>query len=249
MRLRIGTWNIKGGRGAKGYPLIRNRTRYLDRIAEIIARKDLQAIVLQEVDVRSWLVGRVHQPQYLADKLTALTGKRWAYLFASAKPYWGGSFGNAVLACFPLEKVLQLPLKMDGQKAEDRVFLLARLIVSESEHIGIGSFHLSYRSEFLRNWEVEKIKISLKDLNSLSRLILGGDLNTRRESEAFRKMLGDHIPLDDLGPVEGVSFTSDKGCEARIDFLFGCGVKPVASGIVDSSGNSDHHLVWAECKL
>jgi endonuclease/exonuclease/phosphatase (EEP) superfamily protein YafD len=97
---------------------------------------------------------------------------------------------------------------------------------------------------------VEKIKAALKNLLPLPPLILGGDLNARRESEVFRKILEEYLPLADLGPVEGCSFASpDKGYEARIDFLLGCGVKPVASGIIDSSGSSDHHLVWAECEL
>jgi endonuclease/exonuclease/phosphatase family metal-dependent hydrolase len=66
MKLRVGTWNIKGGRGAKGFPFLLSK-RNLDKIAEEICRANLHVVLLQEVDVKNLRCCWVHQPRYLAE--------------------------------------------------------------------------------------------------------------------------------------------------------------------------------------
>mgnify|MGYP001001362957 FL=1 len=146
MKLRVGTWNIKGGRGAKGFPFLLSK-RNLDKIAEEICRANLHVVLLQEVDVKNLRCCWVHQPRYLAGKLEEYTGEKWNYLFARAFPLLGGSYGNAVLAVYPLEEVLSLSLKFPGQKVEERVFLFAHLFPPDISPLGIGCFHLSVKSE------------------------------------------------------------------------------------------------------
>lgn len=248
--MRVGTWNIKGGRGASGHPVLYNRKKYLDQIAELICSAGLQAVALQEVDLRTLRSGFVHQPRYLAKKLSQLTGKSWNYLFAKAIRLQGGLYGNAILAAFPLEMVMKVPLKVPGQRCEERVFLLARILLPEtSTEIGFGSFHLSVEGDYLRLQEAKKIKAALLEVSPLIPLILGGDLNKGQSSAAYQEMLTGEIPLGDLGPAAGSSFVSNSGYSTRIDFLFGRGVTPLASGVIDVGAASDHHLVWVECRI
>jgi len=247
LKLRIGTWNIKGGRGAKGFPVMLNK-KHLDRIAKEIYQAGLQVIALQEVDQKNLRSMFVHQTLYLARKLEEYTGRKWFFLFAPALRLLGGYYGNAVLASYPLQEVLKLTLEIPGQRVEKRVFLFAHLLSDECEAVGIGSFHLSVKGEYQRLQEVKKIKAALGKLFPPIPLILGGDLNGRRGSAAYREMLTGIFPLEELGPGEGDSFIAP-AYRARIDFLFGRGVTPLASGIVDTGETSDHRLVWAECEI
>lgn len=247
-RVRVGTWNIKGGRGAAGHPVLYCRKKYLDQIAETICGTGLQAVALQEVDLRTLRSGFMHQPRYLAKKLSQLTGQSWSYLFARALALQGGLYGNAIVAAFPLEQLIQLPLKVPGQRGEKRVFLLARILLPETftAEICIGSFHLSVEGDPLRLQEAKKIKAALFEVPPWAPLILGGDLNGGQGSAAYQEMLAGEIPLSDLGPAAGSSFVSNFGYSARIDFLFGRGITPLASGVIDVGDTSDHHLVWVE---
>jgi len=247
LKLRIGTWNIKGGRGAKGFPVMLNK-KNLDKIAEEIHRAELQVVALQEADLRNLRSKFVHQPLYLAGKLEKLTGRKWSFLFAPAFKLLGGYYGNAILASYPLQEVLKLTLEIPGQKVEKRVFLFAHLLICDYDPVGIGTFHLSVKDENQRLQEVKKIKAALGKLFPPVPLILGGDLNGRRGSAAFQEMLTGVFPLEELGPGEGDSFTAP-AYRARIDFLFGKGVTPLDSGIVDTAETSDHHLVWIECEI
>jgi endonuclease/exonuclease/phosphatase family metal-dependent hydrolase len=247
LKLRIGTWNIKGGRGAKGFPVMLNK-KHLNKIAEVICLAGLQVVALQEVDLRSLRSMFVHQPLYLAGKLEKLTGRKWFYLFAPAIRLLGGYYGNAILAAYPLQEVLKLSLEIPGQRVEKRVFLFAHLLSENRAPVGIGSFHLSVKNEYQRLQEIKKIKAALRKLFPPVPLILGGDLNGRRGSAAFQEMLTGVFPLEELGPGKGDSFTAPT-YRARIDFLFGKGVTSLASGIVDTGETSDHHLVWVECEI
>lgn len=247
IKLRVGTWNIKGGRGRKGCPILLSK-RNLDRMAKEICDVGLDVVLLQEVDVKNLRCGWVHQPRYLAGKLGEYTAQKWYYLFAQAFPLLGGSYGNAVLAANPLEEVLNLSLKLPGQKVEERVFLFAHLFFPGIGPLGIGSFHLSVKGESQRVQEAKKIKAALGKLLPLPPLILGGDLNGKRGSAAFQEMITGNFLMEELGPAEGDSFTAPS-YRARIDFLFGKAVAPLASGIIDAGEASDHHLVWAECEI
>lgn len=247
MKLRIGTWNIKGGRGAKGFPVMLNKKK-LDRIAAEIYRAELQVVALQEIDLRNLRSMFIHQPLYLARKLEEHTGRKWSFLFAPALRLLGGYYGNAILASYPLQDVLKLKLEMPGQRVEKRVFLFAHLLICDQSPVGIGSFHLSVKDEYQRLWEVKKIKAALGKLFPPVPLILGGDLNGKRGSAAFQEMLTGVFPLEELGPGKGDSFVAPT-YRARIDFLFGRGVTPLASGIVDTGETSDHRLVWVECEI
>lgn len=247
MKLRVGTWNIKGGRGAKGFPFLFSK-RNLDRIAEEICRARLHVVLLQEVDVKNLRCGWIHIPCYLADKLEDYTGEKWNYLFARAFCLLGGSYGNAVLAVYPLEEVLNLSLKLPGQKIEERVFLFAHLFPPGICPLGIGCFHFSAKGEIQRVQEAKIIKAALAGLSPLPPLILGGDINGRRGSAAYQELITGHFPMEEFGPAEGDSFTAPS-YQARIDFLFGKAVAPLTSGIINAGEVSDHHLVWAECEI
>lgn len=247
MKLRIGTWNIKGGRGAKGLPVMLNK-RNLNQIAEKIQMAGLQVIVLQEVDVKNLRSMFVHQPLYLAKELEKHTGRKWSFLFAPAFKLLGGYYGNAILASFPLKEVLNLPLIVPGQKVEKRVFLFAHLLLPEHDPVGIGSFHLSVKDEYQRLQETKTIKAALGRLFPRVPLVLGGDLNGKRGSAAFQEIISGVFPLKELGPEEGDSFIAPTYL-ARIDFLFGSDVIPLESGIIDTGNTSDHRLVWVECEI
>lgn len=247
--LRVGTWNIKGGRGARGLPVLFRRTKYLDRIAEIIKSLELKVVALQEVDVRTLRCGFLHQPGYLVERLSRLTGDDWTYLFAKTLTVQGGAYGNAIISAFPLDEVVRVPLDVPGQRVEKRLFLFARLLIPGGPPCGIGCFHLSVEGDGLRLQQVKRIKAALSELSPPPPLILGGDLNGGRSSAAYQEMLAGAFPLCDLGPSSGYSFTDRSGYRARIDFLYGKGALPLASGIVDSGGVSDHDLVWVECEV
>ncbi|HBG23090.1 MAG: endonuclease/exonuclease/phosphatase family protein [Syntrophaceticus sp.] len=246
-RLRVGTWNIKGGRGRKGCPLMFSK-RNLNRMAKEIYEAGLDIVLLQEVDVKNVRCAWFDQPRYLAKKLEAYTSAKWHSLFAQAFTLLGGSYGNAVLSAYPLEEVLTLSLKLPGQKVEERVFLFAHVFLPGAGPLGIGTFHLSVKGESQRVPEAKRIKAALGKLFPLPPLILGGDLNGKRGSAAFQELATAIFPLEELGPADGDSFTAP-AYSARIDFLFGKGVTPSTSGIIDAGEASDHHLVWVECDI
>jgi endonuclease/exonuclease/phosphatase family metal-dependent hydrolase len=246
-KLRVGSWNIKGGRGRKGCPIMFSKQN-LNRMAKDFYEAGLHIVLLQEVDMKNLRCLWLDQPRYLAEKLEAYTSVKWHYLFAQAFPFLGGSYGNAILSAYPLEEVLSLSLKLPGQKVEERVFLFAHFFPPRGVPLGIGTFHLSVKGESQRVSEAKKIKAALGKLFPLPPLIIGGDLNGKRGSAAFQALTTAIFPLEELGPRDGDSFTAPD-CRARIDFLFGKEVNPCASGIIDTGESSDHHLVWVECDI
>jgi endonuclease/exonuclease/phosphatase family metal-dependent hydrolase len=69
----------------------------LERIATVIAGFGANIVGLQENDIANARTGFVHQPDVLAQRMSALTGSNWVALTAPAIDYQGGQYGNAVL--------------------------------------------------------------------------------------------------------------------------------------------------------
>jgi endonuclease/exonuclease/phosphatase family metal-dependent hydrolase len=247
-RLRVGTWNIIGGRGADNSWIVSQRSRFLEPIARAIYEQDLQVVFLQEVDVRSLRSGMLHQPQYLAGRLSEMSGRPWMSLFGRAINIACGAFGNAIISSIPIERVFTLHLQIAGQ-SEQRVFMFGRLLLPD-QPVGVGSFHLSVKGEGVRQLEAAKIKLELARWQPFGPLIIGGDSNGERNGSVYQRLLSDHFQLVDLGPEEGYSYGDQEHNNLeRMDFLLGYRLHLLESGIFEAGELSDHHLVWAECQV
>ena len=181
-RLRIACYNIAHGRGTA----VSNweggsraeRTRRLDRIAELIRGIDADVLVLNEVDFDSSWSHSVNQARYLAEK--------------AGYPYWAEQrnldfrilawkwrFGNAILSKYPISnaRVVDLPgysnweTVLAGKKRG-----LVCDIALDDRAIRVVGVHLSHRSESLR----VSSAAALVDIAAQSSLptIVAGDLNS-----------------------------------------------------------------------
>jgi len=220
-RLRIGTYNIHGGKGRDG-------RRDLDRIGEVLRGLDLVALN----EVRGGGLGQsTDQAEVLGEHL----GLAW--LFAPAEErWWHEQFGNGVVASLPIDYWQRIPLVRRYGKGHRNVLLLGaryrgrplRLLIT---HIDRGDDR--ERSEQLR--QVGELFLALAEP-----VVLLGDLNTSAHEPDLARLLarpGVHDPLAEaMGPA-----TPDR----RIDWILSRGLHGVDGGMVDSPA-SDHAHYWVE---
>lgn len=243
--MKIVSWNIKAGRGFAGILPSSNPVQYLNLIADALLEMKAETVLLQEVDINVKRSGRIHQPEYLKERLEKASGRSWKYCFGEAIDYQGGNFGNCVLSCFEIEDFINIKLHPFKTGKENRNFLMP-LVQWKGSRIGVGSFHLSVKPSQLRVQEGKIIKdVILKE--GIKRCVIGGDLNAGRGGDTYHTIKEYGEEFFDAGPWEGYSYISAKDkYRARIDFIFLKGLDGRCAAIYEYEGISDHFPISVE---
>jgi endonuclease/exonuclease/phosphatase family metal-dependent hydrolase len=200
-KLNIVTYNIQHGRGMDGQ-------FNLKRTAYVLTILDPDVVLLQEVDCRRPETRMSHQAAFLARMLNM------NYIYAAVKHYRTGSYGNAILSCYPIfnPKNHILPGE-DGRRC-----CLQVEIETPGVSITVFNLHLGLKSAE-RYYHLEEI--ILPRLRAVSTpVLLGGDFNVLPESTEIslvQKYLRDSFQANSGESIH--TFSADKP-RARIDYIF-----------------------------
>ncbi len=218
--LRVGTFNIHGGKGVDG-------VRDLTRIAKTLRGLDFAG--LNEVHGAA--------PFRDDDQAAALgqqLGMPWLYA-PTEQRWWCDPFGNGALSNLPVTSWQRIPLaRTHGKSYRNAVLVRAE---HQGKPVNIVVTHLDRSDDRERAEQLRTVGELFLALESPA--ILLGDLNTDDTEPALRKLLdapGVHDPLRDrLGDA----------APRRIDWILVRGLETIDAGIVNR-GDSDHPHVWAE---
>ncbi|MEX2122127.1 MAG: endonuclease/exonuclease/phosphatase family protein [Pirellulales bacterium] len=222
-RLRIGTFNIHGGKG-------RDRLRDLRRTAECL--RTLDVVGLNEVH-GAWFWQQSDQAAVLGHEL----GLQW--LFAPTEErWWHYRFGNGMLSSLPVTSWQQIPLaRRHGRSFRN---LLLANVQYGGRTIRVVVAHIDRSSDEERRTQLRVAGDLFMSLAAPA--VLLGDMNTPGEEPEIRRLLDAPGVRDPLADVLG-----DKA-PRRIDWIFTRGLRTLDAGIVEI-GASDHPHIWAELEL
>lgn len=222
-KLRVGSFNIHGGRGPTD--------TFTDLAATAAQMKthDLDLVGLYEV-----------RGGFSGDQVTTL-GQHlgMASLFVPSETrYWRPHFGNGLLSQVEVENVIPIPLPCtQGRKYRNAILATVRL---DGVPVQILATHIDTRLDHDRQREfVAKLFQSLQPP-----AILMGDLNQNFFDKQFAEAFSRQEITDALRQIPN----SPDPKRRRIDHIFVRGLKVTASG-VDRNGSSDHPIIWAELAL
>jgi endonuclease/exonuclease/phosphatase family metal-dependent hydrolase len=172
--LRVLTYNIHHGEGTD------ERFDY-ERLARVIRDLYPDIVAVQEVDRGTDRASGVDQ--------AALLGKlcRMHHAFGQAMPYQNGQYGEAVLSCFPIQKVVVHPLPYRPQR-EPRAALEVRVQVPGIGPLIFVGTHLCHQDSEIRTQQTQRIA-ELFDSNEGPPVILAGDFNARPGSGPMNVLL------------------------------------------------------------
>lgn len=183
-RLRVGSCNIAHGRGSRTGSSwdgggSEARCRRLHRIARLLRDRDLDIVILNEVDFSCVWSGHVNQAELIA--------REAGYPFRAeqksidlAIPFCELRFGNAVLSRYPLSDVERVDFPAHS-RFEDLVAgshdgILCRAELPGGGKVRILGLHLDYRSTAVRV-EAACMILELQRRSSIP-LIVAGDFNS-----------------------------------------------------------------------
>jgi endonuclease/exonuclease/phosphatase family metal-dependent hydrolase len=222
--IRVGTFNIHGGKGA-------DDRRDLDRTADCLGGLDL--VGLNEVRAqRTW------SPRDQAEALAQRLGLDW--LFAPAEHRWYGTehFGNAILGRLPVTAWHRVPLRHRYDQSY-RNMLTATVLHPDGEFRVVVT-HLVASDGRDRREQLRAVIAAFKAIEGPA--ILLGDLNSAADDPQMQELLAAPGVEDPLGQRLGPTASS------RIDWILTRGFRTIDAGVIDS-GASDHPLYWAEVEL
>ena len=219
-RIRIGLYNIHGGRGTDG-------RRDLSRTAALLRAQRLDFIGLNEV--HGGLSG--NQAADIAAQL------QMGWLFAATEQQWGcDHFGSAALSGRRVDFWQRIPLpRVEGSGYRNLTLYRLR---SATGDLTVLVTHLDRVRDRPR-----QLGIVLELFRSIEApVVLMGDLNTNRDDPQLRQCLEDPNIVDCIGPTGDGKSLVEAG---RIDWILGRGVRCTAAGMSEI-GASDHPCAWAE---
>lgn len=236
-RIKLMTYNIQHGVG------IDSRLD-LDRIARLIKQSGADVIGLNEVDYAMKRSAFKNQVNYLAKKLDM------NYAFGASVKRFTGSYGNAVLSRYPIDKIEnhKLPSITAEKETEKRALLKAEIKLAENTTLFVLNTHLSLD----RRERSGQIKWIQDYADSLSEpYILMGDFNT--EIHEIHSVLSENgrnssrlTPL-----IKGMKTFPAANPSKEIDMFFSSDSPPftVKRGFTIQSDASDHLPVVLELDL
>lgn len=232
--LRVGTYNIGAGAGDA-------TAKNMELIAQDILSKDLDLVGLQEVD------RNCSRTKYadMAALLSQHTG--YNYYYVKCVDLWGkeakdGQYGDCILSKYPL-KVAETTMLEHGTR-EPRS--LAHVVVNvEGTDVHFYNTHLESgtkdSNQNLRLTQLGQIAQVLQ--RGPEQYILVGDFNTTPEYQYYM------LPfLSGMCKEKGNPVTFPKSGNTIDNILVPDGVQIVSSGVLES-GNSDHHMLFAEVRI
>jgi endonuclease/exonuclease/phosphatase family metal-dependent hydrolase len=205
--LRLGAFNIRGGRGTD------NRTDLL-RTADTV--RGAQVVGLNEVH------GRGGDD----DALTLGHMLDLPSLFAPAeRRWWRDSFGNGMLCALPVEGWVRIPLP-GTQGAGHRTVLLTRLVWN-GRVVNVLVTHIDRTTD--RATQLRTVIDLFRSLEPPS--VLMGDLNTNGTDEQIKQLISEGA-TDAIG-----SILRDRDTPGRIDWVLTRGLSVVNAGIIDQGAS------------
>lgn len=173
LKIKVMTYNIHHANPPASEGIIN-----LDAIAEIIRESGAELVALQELDSVTERSGKIFQLKYLAQKLNM------QFHYFRTIPYQGGAYGVGVLSKFPISSPQTITLPKDNSiNSENRVLGMVKVQLPNTKTIYFVSTHWDVVSENNRILQAEKTsEVALKLEYPV---ILGGDLNTKRETESM----------------------------------------------------------------
>jgi endonuclease/exonuclease/phosphatase family metal-dependent hydrolase len=232
--LKVLQWNIAQGYATDG-------RSNLDRVVAFIVEQRPDVVSFNEIVRRS----SSSQPQYIADRLTALTGETWTYHWIQKTGLATGE-GECVMTRLPIEAVDDYLLTVSRSVAMARVTVNGRTV-------HLYSTHLDHQSSATRLAQVRQL-VTWSSTHAEQR-ILAGDFNGWPGTQEIDEMLRTHVDGWAAARAAGtaVSFAGNPDGNtrnSRIDYVFhsrGATAVSVAGAQVfdtrDAAGvrTSDHH--------
>ncbi|HVW02209.1 MAG TPA: endonuclease/exonuclease/phosphatase family protein [Planctomycetaceae bacterium] len=219
-RIRLGLYNIHGGRGTDG-------RRDLARTASLLREAHLDFIGLNEVHGGAG----GNQASEIAMQL------QMGCLFAATEKQWQRDhFGSAALCRRKVDFWQRIPLPRVSGSGYRNVTLYR--LPAEASELKVLVTHLDRVHDRAR-----QLGIVLDLFRSLEPpVVLMGDLNTNRDDPQLRQWLADPEIVDCIGQTGAGKSLLEAG---RIDWILGRGVRRVDAGLSEI-GPSDHPCAWSE---
>jgi endonuclease/exonuclease/phosphatase family metal-dependent hydrolase len=221
--LRVGTFNIHGGKGGDG-------RRDLARTARCLA--ELDVVGLNEVR-GDWFAWQADQALQLGRIL-----KMDAVFAPSEQIGWFDRFGNGLLSRLELTSVQRIPLPGTQHKRFRNAVLTG--IRWRGEVIRLLAVHVDSTRDRATQLEL----VSDLFLSLAEPAILMGDFNTRADDSTLQRLLASPGVVDVLSEAKSL----DLKPASHIDWILVRGLKVVQAELRDD-GASDHPVVRAELKL
>lgn len=222
-RLRVGTFNIHGGKGIDG-------VRDLERTARSLAGLDVAG--LNEVH-GAWFWQRADQAELLGRRL------EMDWLFAPTEQRWFHyRFGNGLLSGLPVAWWQRIPLPREYGKSY-RNLLLAQ-VEKQGVTIQVVVAHIDRSDDRERAAQLRQAGDLFLALAEPA--VLMGDMNSDATDAGIRRLLSVEGVRDPVGEkLRGQT-------PRRIDWILVRGLEWTDAGIVHE-GASDHPHVWVELAL
>jgi endonuclease/exonuclease/phosphatase family metal-dependent hydrolase len=240
--LRVMTYNIHIGKGMDG-------KADLPRIANVIKSADVDVVALQEVDLKTRRSGSdVDQLKELS-RLTGMHG-----VFAKARDFDGGEYGQAVLSRAPIAdvKVHKLPGDAAGpqEQIEERIAVVATIPqekpLPDLLFVGTHLHHIGESHRLKQSAEINRILAEHVGKREPAAILLG-DLNATPDSETMKRM---RETWQDVTADAGMTFPADKP-DRKIDYVMlpkDHGWEVVSAKVMDEPVASDHRPVVVELR-
>lgn len=181
--LRIGTFNIAHGRGTASSNWQggdeAERLERLKKIAQLVEERQLDVIVLNEVDFSARWSGHFNQAEFIANAADFPYRVEQRNIDV-ATPLFHFRFGNAVLSKYPIMEacLIEFPAysQLESVLAGKKNGVLCKIQVSEEQGIGVAAIHLDDRSESIR---IESVKRIMRRCEACDYpVFLAGDFNS-----------------------------------------------------------------------
>ena len=234
--LRVLVFNIFAGKDTGG-------VSNLERVAALVRSTDADIVLLQEVDSVTRRSGGVDQPAVLA----SLTGYDAA--FGSSLDYQGGEYGIAILSRWPIvrDSMVPLPISPPQARAGGRYEPRGALVVeidAPGGRLSVINTHLDASGEdhYRRQELATLLRLAEQELAAGASLLIGGDFNSRPDSEVIRRATaGGWRDLWSVcgEPGEGNTYPAHAPVR-RIDYLFAASTATCSSASTVGAGVSDH---------
>ena len=229
MIIQAATYNIAGGAGYSGFPVV---TDYR-KIAEDILACGADIVGLQEVDHLT----RRNNMQDTGAEIAKYTG--FHVYFAAATEMDGGTYGNLLVTKFPILHAQTIPVPFTRENEEHRCVLHAKLDIGESTPLDV----------FVTHSDQGSIRAQLGRIHELTaaceRFLLLGDFNyaDKKEDSAFGVFenctLANPITKPLVTTFDGYSF----------DNIIVSDTVALCYPTLINTGNSDHLMLKATLTL